>query len=185
MERKPYLFMTRGIPASGKSTWTRSVAQRCWDENQHQITIVSYDDLREMLHQNPGTKPFALMKDAEKMVQAVQNQIVNEALVRGMDVIVHNTHCHPGHPKNYDQTFSDIAELYIVDFKIDVAEAKARNKLCSRRVPAHVIDSMASTLEKRADQWGKLRIITPGEAEARLVLTQSDIEAMVTNLEEA
>lgn len=72
------LIITRGLPASGKSTFARQL--------QPQVVRVNRDDLRRMLH---GARLFAYW--AESQVTAAQRAQVEALLRAGADVCVDDT----------------------------------------------------------------------------------------------
>lgn len=83
----PKLTMTYGLPASGKSTWARAqVVQSCG-----QTKRVNMDLLREMLDGGEFSKKN------EKYMQSVRDQIIEDALTEGYNVVVDDTNLHPKH----------------------------------------------------------------------------------------
>ena len=81
------LFMTKGLPASGKTTWAlQKIA-----ENPGAYKRVNKDDLRAMLD---GGKWSG---DNEKFVLSTSRAIVDSALGIGKHVIVDDTNFHPKH----------------------------------------------------------------------------------------
>lgn len=74
----PRLLITRGLPASGKTTFAR--------ELQPAVVRVNRDDLRRMLH---GTRLFT--QKAESQVTIAQQAQVEALLRAGIDVIVDDT----------------------------------------------------------------------------------------------
>jgi predicted kinase len=83
---RPTVTMTRGLPGSGKTTWAR--AQQAADPT---VVLVSKDELRAMLHDGR----FSAANEGQ--VVAVRDAIVADTLMRGRDVIVHDTNLHPDH----------------------------------------------------------------------------------------
>ncbi len=77
------LTITRGLPASGKTTWAR----------QQPGVRVNRDDLRAMLL---PTWPWG-DRAAEDMCTAVQHAAIVELLIAGRDVIVDDTNLHADH----------------------------------------------------------------------------------------
>jgi predicted kinase len=80
------IILTKGLPASGKSTWSRQY------QVDHPGTVrVNKDDLRAMLHNGKWS-------DAnEKFVLKLRNFIVEESLKAGHDVIIDDTNLHSKH----------------------------------------------------------------------------------------
>ena len=74
------LIITRGLPASGKSTWAK---QWVLEDPEHRVRI-NQDDIRLMLG-----KYWVLSR--EKLVQEIQFNAIIEALNREFDVVIDNT----------------------------------------------------------------------------------------------
>jgi predicted kinase len=93
MTRAPdnlFLWATVGLPASGKSTFARDVAQE-GAAHGCSIVLASKDELRLMLHDGRWNK------ENEKMTEAAEQAIVERALFEGRNVIVHDTNLAPRH----------------------------------------------------------------------------------------
>src|SRR5579863_2935235 len=80
------LIMTKGLPASGKSTWSteRVLANK-------QTIRLTKDMLRAMLHAGKWSR------DNEKMIVKVRDHMVLYLLGEGYNVIVDDTNLHPDH----------------------------------------------------------------------------------------
>ena len=74
------LIITRGLPASGKSTWAK---QWVLEDPEHRVRI-NQDDIRLMLGKY-------WVPSREKLVQHIQEEALIEALERGYDIVVDNT----------------------------------------------------------------------------------------------
>ena len=74
------LIITRGIPASGKSTWAK---QWVLEDPEHRVRI-NQDDIRLMLGKY-------WVPSREKLVQEIQFNAIIEALNREFDVVIDNT----------------------------------------------------------------------------------------------
>lgn len=72
--------MTKGLPASGKSTWAKEM-----QSSNPNILRVNKDDLRAMLHNGRWSRAN------EKQVLELRDQIIKSGLDRGMHVIVDDT----------------------------------------------------------------------------------------------
>jgi predicted kinase len=95
----PKLIITRGLPASGKTTLAKDY------ERAHVKTTVrvNLDDLREMLHAGV----FVDGKDGtEKVVKRLRNRLVSVALLDGKDVICDDTNLKE----------KDVQELHLLAF---------------------------------------------------------------------
>jgi len=80
------VVLTVGLPASGKSTWARTLV-----DSDHNWVRVEKDLLRAMLHNSRYSK------GNENQVIAAQEAIIVHALKRGKSVIVSDTNLFPSH----------------------------------------------------------------------------------------
>lgn len=81
------IIMTKGLPASGKSTWAKDIV----DRNIGKYKRVSKDSLRLMLDNNKWSK------DNERFVLNLRDTIVVETLSKGLNIIVDDTNLAPVH----------------------------------------------------------------------------------------
>lgn len=140
------VVFTRGIPASGKSTWSRGVAAS--DLNKAWVRV-NLDDIREML-----SLPWS--KEVEKLHQKVQDEAILAALRVGKNVIVDNTHIHKNSPERIITMLWECGigvDYEIHDFPVDLATARSRNASRSNAVPDEVVARMHNDL-KRATEKG-------------------------------
>ena len=134
----PKLFILKGLPGSGKSTYALEELRR--DGN----TIrVNRDELRTMLHGNlkwSGTR--------EKATVAAEKAIVRDALLRGQHVIVDDTNLLGSGVKRWQEFATSDAHVEIVDFTdVSIATCIERDRLRTgtARVGRGVIERMALT----------------------------------------
>lgn len=97
------LYMTKGLPGSGKTTWAHEFLER----NPNTV-LVSKDDLRATMFNSAWTK------GREKEILAVRDFIVTQGLQLKKNVIVHDTNFVPKH----EQRLREIAKLSDSDFEI-------------------------------------------------------------------
>ena len=84
------LIITRGLPASGKSTWAK---QWVLEDPEHRVRI-NQDDIRLMLGKY-------WVPSREKLVQHIQEEDLIEALERGYDIVIDNTNLNEKVLDNY------------------------------------------------------------------------------------
>jgi predicted kinase len=131
------LVITRGLPASGKTTFAR-----IWvDRDRKQRARVNRDDLRRMVDDG-----VFIAGTTEQRIQAVRNAAVMNLLVRGVSVVCDDT--------NLDnRTCRDLhgiakrakAEFRIEDFaSVSLETCLARNQVRKDKepIPQHVIQDM-------------------------------------------
>lgn len=102
------LYVLRGIPASGKSTWAKKQAEECYN-----TIIVNRDKIREMLKGEYKNFPFNSIM--EKLITKIEQFSADLALSRGYNVIIDATNLNSiiiweKLAKRYE------AELEIIDF---------------------------------------------------------------------
>jgi predicted kinase len=112
--------MLRGLPASGKSTYTKDlVAKGGW-------TRVNKDELRVMLHGGKWSR-----KNEEEVIQC-RNSVILMAMAAGKNIVVDDTNFAPKHEAELG-TLCDIVSKYgpyefeVLDFNTDVEECIRRD----------------------------------------------------------
>lgn len=126
------LIITRGLPASGKTTWARE--QRDW------VWRVNRDDLRAMLQ----TRWQYGDPDYEDMCTEVQHAVICALLEHEADVVVDDTNLRPSTVENLeDLAYQMGAHFEIKDFTdVPLDECLARDAARDRPVGADVIRRM-------------------------------------------
>jgi len=138
------LYITVGLPASGKSTWAKKLVA----DNPNTYKRVNKDDLRAMLdvgHWSNGNEQFVL---------ETRDFIVREALKDGKSVIVDDTNLSSKHQSRLESIVSHVNRgitIKIVLFNTSVEECIARDsqRSGSAKVGAKVINMMATSFERR------------------------------------
>lgn len=151
--RVTQLTMTKGLPASGKSTW--ACAQILASEPGRCVRI-NKDLLRDMLHAGrwqPGT---------EKQVLAARDALVERYLADGIDVIVDDTNLDPFHERTLRRlAVRHDARFVVADFTgVSADECVRRDLLRDRPVGETVIRRMQDTY---------LRGVTAASSEPRQI----------------
>lgn len=112
--------MTVGIPACGKSTWSKEKLKK----NPEGIVRVNRDDLRNMLSN------YHFSDENEKMVTSARNFLIQQALRRGKNVIIDETNLNR---RNFDDIVKMVKQLNIeakvveVPFFVELDTAIARD----------------------------------------------------------
>ena len=127
------LILTRGLPASGKTTWAK-----LQQEKNPNFVLVNKDELRAMLHSSVHSK------GREEFVLATRDFIVEKALSEGHDVIVHDTNFAGKHSLRLGELAKKHnAELVIEDFSgVPLEECIRRDSGRTNAVGASVIKKM-------------------------------------------
>jgi len=105
------IVLTRGIPASGKSTW----AKRWVAEDPENRIRLNRDDLRKML--GGGPTPFDFTR--EQIITKMQHATARDALLQGKDVVVDDTNLRA----KYVREWYGVGPVEFNDFEIDLEEA--------------------------------------------------------------
>lgn len=128
------LIMTRGLPASGKTTW----AKKYYDENPGSTKIICKDDLRDMLDCGRWSRA------REEFIVTARDQLVYEALRNNYDVIVADTNLATKHESLLKEIAKDCeAEFEIKDFTdVPLKECIKRDQKRADSVGEDVIHRM-------------------------------------------
>ena len=131
------LTITRGLPASGKSTWALGM-EMC------EYVRVNRDDIRQQVFGLDGKG--ILTPKQENEVTKLEVALVEAALNAGRSVVVDATHLR----QKYAVQWADLAEKHgvlfqVVDFPVDADECVRRNaeRSAVEQVPEHVIRDLA------------------------------------------
>jgi predicted kinase len=133
------LYILKGLPASGKSTWSKAKI----DQYPNQYKRINKDDLREMLDNSHWSK------DNEKFVLKIRDLMIKEALKNGKHVISDDTNLVPKHEarmrelaKEHFEETGEQVKVEVKFFDISVEECIQRDLKRGRSVGERVIRSM-------------------------------------------
>lgn len=146
-----HIWLTVGLPASGKSTWARFVV----DGSGGQLVRVNMDDIRNMLGFG-ANGPLDWTKDLEKVALDVQDKAILSAVKAGKDVVVDNTHIEKNMPKRIKRLFDGEVKFHVEDFShVSVEECIRRDSVRDVQVGSAIIKRMASRMQgwKLTDEW--------------------------------
>lgn len=129
------IILTRGLPASGKSTWARKMVQ----DHPDKYVRCNKDDLREMMFNSVWSK------SKEKLVLHVRDTIVLDCLEKRMSVIIDDTNLDDSHIKRMRELAAPYKDVVIKtqDFtNVSLEECLKRNAARPKPVPEFVIKDM-------------------------------------------
>lgn len=115
------LVMMKGLPGSGKSTIAKGLVDKGY-------VRVNKDDLRAMMHNSKWSKRN------EESVIFVRNQIIADALIGGISVVVDDTNFEPKHQAKLSTLARDLGatfEVKEVDTPLDVCIERDLKRLNS------------------------------------------------------
>lgn len=129
------LYVLKGLPASGKSTWAKEKAKE-----EPNTVIVNRDKIREMLKGEYKNFPFGT--SMEDLVTEIEHFTFQEALSKGYNVIMDATNFRWNLGKTYIKLTYN-AELEIVSFlDVPLEECIRRDSLREISVGKEVIERM-------------------------------------------
>lgn len=135
------IILTRGLPASGKSTWARQYA-----ETAPNTVRVNRDDIRKQMY----GKAFGDGID-EELITVVEMATARAALQAGNDVVVDATHL----PQRYINRWQRLGyPIEIVEFHAPLDVLLQRNRDRERTIPPGVIER---NFKKFTNKDGSLR----------------------------
>jgi predicted kinase len=140
----PTLIMCKGLPASGKTTWSKDFVKKRITKTKR----VNKDDMRQMIHGGEWSKE--LEKDIIQARDALTILYLNE----GYDVVVDDTNLQPDHEKNLIAIAEKCnADFMVKDFTdVPLNECLRRNLERPNYVPEKAIRRMYSTFIKKKGQ---------------------------------
>src|SRR5690348_14079600 len=99
------VILTRGLPASGKTTWAKEQVVR----EPGRYKRISKDDLRLMVNN-------VYSKEHEAFILDARDDLIVLALMHGFSVIVDDCNLNPKHEARIRELVGDQAEILIQDF---------------------------------------------------------------------
>jgi len=127
------VIITKGIPASGKSTWSKQKVK----ESKGKWKRITKDYLRYMLDETQFSK------EREQFIQKARDSLLETILREGYNAIVDDTNFHPKHEKRIREIAQKYgAEVEVKWFPIHLDDALRRNERREARVPPKVIHKM-------------------------------------------
>ena len=170
-----YLFVLRGAPASGKSTWIK--------ENELEPYTISTDGLR-LMYQSPITTiegDRAISQNNDKQVWDLLMELLERRMENGELVVIDATHYKSSLINRYKDLVSKYRyRVYVVDFSnVSEEELKRRNATRGfRKVPDEVIEKMVVALADTNEVKKQYKIVSPEEA---ITLINSPLEPFDAN----
>lgn len=114
------MIITRGYPASGKSTWARSWVA----ENPDNRIEVNRDNVRKIINCHPvGTKA------QENMITDFNNNVIHDAINNKKDIVISDTNMRDRYVKQYMRVaFEHDYQVEFQDFIVEYDELIRRDK---------------------------------------------------------
>lgn len=169
------LFILRGAPASGKSTWIQ--------QNELEPYTISTDGLR-LMYQSPVTTiegDRAISQNNDKQVWDLLMELLERRMENGELVVIDATHYKSSLLNRYKDLVNKYRyRVYVVDFSnVSEEELKRRNANRGfRKVPDEVIEKMVVALADTNEVKKQYKIVSPEEA---ITLINSPLEPFDVN----
>lgn len=124
MARYPRLFVTRGLPGSGKTTVARELVDS--QINTFGLTRLNRDDFRRMMH----GRRFGAGRQ-EQLVTAAQHAAIRAVLTEGGDVIVDDTNLRDSQILQFERLAAECgAVVEVIDLRdVPLDECIRRDRL--------------------------------------------------------
>lgn len=147
------VYILRGVPASGKSTWARAFVKQNRD-----FVILSRDGIREMIGD------YSHSPQTENFVTVLYDNLVKDVLKKKKSLILDNCHAQP---KYISETLKLIestrlnVKVTLKEFEYDVETCVERDAKRERTVGREVIEKMDRAIrqnpfkhvEKLVNEW--------------------------------
>jgi len=96
--KKLKIILLKGLPASGKSTFAKTIAER------DKYKVVNKDSLREMLDSGKWSSKN------EKFILEIRDKIIKDSLLSGYNVVVDDTNLHEKHEKRMKEIIESLKD---------------------------------------------------------------------------
>ena len=139
MEKIQRIYITRGIPASGKSTWAK--------DNVNSNTVrINRDDIRAML----GYSFDNYDANIEKCITEASNTLMRNLLKRGYNLIIDNLNLKQSYVNEIHDIAKEIGNVIVHEkhFPVDLDTALLRNRARGETVPENVIEDLYHRFKK-------------------------------------
>lgn len=146
------VILTRGLPASGKSTWSKQLINKYPNKYKR----VNKDDLRSMLDDGNHSN------DNENFILQIRDNIILMALEKGKNVIVDDTNLSPKHEARIRELIKGKAELVIQDFtNVHIETCIERDLKRSASVGERVIRKMHKQFLAKYEVYNENKYLPP------------------------
>lgn len=140
----PKILILIGIPASGKSTWSKDFIR----SNSNWVRV-NRDDFRKMLKDAQMCEP-----KLEDLITGLVNTTISKSLMKRLNVIVDNTNLKEKYINEIVREFKDFADIDYRVFDISLDKAIERDNARDAKVGEAVIKKMYKDYKILMDSFG-------------------------------
>lgn len=145
MERKIFLFLTIGIPGSGKSRWVKKFIE---DEHHHNVHVISSDALRKEITGieqciDPSQSKMIHRAERTKLQEILKNpDYSHEPLI---DIIIDATNCEKEEWEEFAKFNPSLMIAKVFNRTVEQSLQNQKNR--ERQVPEDVVKKHYNTLQ--------------------------------------
>lgn len=155
---KKYLYITRGISCSGKTTWATNKVKEDFEIHNVNTVDINRDYIR-FNHVSPGSnwRTYKMNKTNENLVTGYAQGYADLAVLNGSNIIISDTNLNPTYLKPWiNFAYKNNYEIKYVDFTVSVEEAWKRDTLRPNGVGHSIIYQQAKRISKKYKPNSKL-----------------------------
>ena len=146
MERKIFLYLTIGIPGSGKSRWVKKFVD---DEQHHGVHVISSDALRKEITGveqciDPSQSKMIHEVERKKLKQLLEDPIYKNQPT--LNIVIDATNCEKEEWEEFSQFKPTLMIAKVFDRTVDQSMQNQTNR--ERRVPRDVVTRHYNKLQK-------------------------------------
>lgn len=139
------LFILRGLPGSGKSTFAADLIRK----EPKRFIRINRDDLRSMAV-GPGNNPHSRDDARESLMRSFKEELVRKAFSDGYDVILDDTHLVPLTVKKLHQLAAAVGDVKVIEKGINVTVDECIARDAKRTGFAHVGEKVIRDMARAA-----------------------------------
>ncbi|MBO7535866.1 MAG: AAA family ATPase [Bacilli bacterium] len=146
MERKIFLYLTIGIPGSGKSRWVKKFVD---DEQHHGVHVISSDALRKEITGveqciDPSQSKMIHEAERKKLKQLLEDPIYKNQPT--LNIVIDATNCEKEEWEEFSKFKPTLMIAKVFDRTVDQSMQNQTNR--ERRVPRDVVTRHYNKLQK-------------------------------------
>lgn len=147
--REPFILVLIGLPASGKSTWTREFMEKYGDRFEREVAYISLDKHIDARAAEKGTTYSEEYANSVGYASSMLKTESNEAFAKEVNIVWDQTNLSKKKRSGILKKVPDVYQKIAVDFDVsdrvltERLERRAREE--GKFIPKHVIESMCKS----------------------------------------